>query len=62
MFSRRRAADIKKGCPRYPLSWENATKLTESIWKNGKVPQKQFKSLQPSRLAELAALLLQRLL
>ncbi len=35
---------------------ENATKLTEQKWKYVKVPQKEFQALQPSRLAELAAL------
>ena len=35
---------------------ENATKLTETQWKYVKVPQKEFEALQPSRLADLAAL------
>jgi type III restriction enzyme len=35
---------------------ENATKLTDSQWKYVKVPQKEFEALQPTRLAELAAL------
>ncbi|MGH9375367.1 MAG: hypothetical protein ACRD1J_04290, partial [Terriglobia bacterium] len=35
---------------------ENATKLTKSAWKYGKVPQKAFESLQPNRLADLTAL------
>ena len=39
------------------MRWcENATKLTEQKWKYVKVPQKEFQVLQPSRLAELAAL------
>ena len=36
---------------------ENATKLTETQWKYVKVPQKEFEALQPSRLADLAALI-----
>jgi type III restriction enzyme len=35
---------------------ENATKLTGQQWKYVKVPQKDFEALQPSRLADLAAL------
>src|SRR5207249_11371002 len=35
---------------------ENATKLSERTWRYRKVPQKDFEVLQPSRLADLAAL------
>ena len=35
---------------------ENATKLSNIIWKYVKIPQKEFEVLQPSRLAELIAL------
>ncbi|MGH9747445.1 MAG: DEAD/DEAH box helicase family protein [Candidatus Acidiferrales bacterium] len=35
---------------------ENASKLTETKWKYAKVPQKEFETLQPSRLVDLAAL------
>ena len=35
---------------------ENATNLTKTRWKYVKVPQKEFETLQPTRLAELAAL------
>jgi type III restriction enzyme len=35
---------------------ENATGLTGTEWKYVKVPQKEFQSLQPSRLADLSAL------
>jgi type III restriction enzyme len=35
---------------------ENATKLTDAKWKYMKVPQKGFEALQPTRLADLAAL------
>jgi len=39
------------------LRWcENASKLTGSSWKYMKVPQKDFATLQPRRLADLAAL------
>jgi type III restriction enzyme len=36
---------------------ENATKLTDKQWRYAKVPQKEFEALQPSRLADLAALI-----
>jgi type III restriction enzyme len=36
---------------------ENATKLTGKQWKYAKVPQKEFETLQPIRLADLAALM-----
>lgn len=36
---------------------ENATKLTDEQWKYAKVPQKEFEVLQPTRLADLAALM-----
>ena len=36
---------------------ENASKLTDKQWKYAKVPQKEFEALQPSRLADLAALM-----
>jgi type III restriction enzyme len=40
------------------LRWcENASKLTDKQWKYAKVPQKEFEALQPSRLADLAALM-----
>ena len=40
------------------LRWcENASKLTDRQWKYAKVPQKEFESLQPQRLADLAALM-----
>ena len=35
---------------------ENATKLSNTIWKYAKVPQKEFETLQPSRLRELAVM------
>ena len=35
---------------------ENASKLTDKQWRYAKVPQKEFEVLQPSRLADLAAL------
>ncbi|MGA2605951.1 MAG: DEAD/DEAH box helicase family protein [Halobacteriota archaeon] len=35
---------------------ENASRLTTTMWKYAKVPQKEFETLQPSRLADLAAL------
>ena len=35
---------------------ETASKLTGTVWKYSKVPQKEFEMLRPSRLAELAAL------
>ena len=35
---------------------ENATQLTGTSWKYAKIPQKAFEVLQPSRLADLAAL------
>jgi type III restriction enzyme len=35
---------------------ENATKLSGATWKYAKVPQKEFETLQPSRLRELTAL------
>jgi type III restriction enzyme len=35
---------------------ENASKLTDKRWRYAKVPQKEFEALQPSRLADLAAL------
>jgi type III restriction enzyme len=35
---------------------ENATRLSGATWKYAKVPQKEFETLQPSRLAELTAL------
>jgi len=35
---------------------ENATNLTKASWRYVKVPQRFFEALQPSRLAELAAL------
>jgi type III restriction enzyme len=35
---------------------ENATKLTRAQWKYVKVPQKEFQTLQPTRLADLTAL------
>jgi type III restriction enzyme len=39
------------------MRWcENASKLTDKKWKYTKVPQKEFEALQPSRLADLAAL------
>ena len=40
---------------------ENASKLTGKEWRYIKIPQKEFESLQPSRLAELAALEVQTL-
>lgn len=36
---------------------ENATKLTDEQWRYAKVPQKEFEALQPTRLADLAALM-----
>ncbi len=36
---------------------ENASKLTDKQWRYAKVPQKEFETLQPSRLADLAALM-----
>jgi len=40
------------------LRWcQNASKLTDRQWKYAKVPQKEFESLQPQRLADLAALM-----
>ncbi len=36
---------------------ENASKLTDKQWRYAKVPQKEFEALQPSRLADLAALI-----
>jgi type III restriction enzyme len=42
---------------RAAILWcENATKLSKISWKYLKIPQKDFEALQPSRLAELAAL------
>jgi type III restriction enzyme len=39
------------------IRWcENATNLTGKQWKYVKVPQKEFESLQPSRLSDLSAL------
>lgn len=39
------------------IRWcENASSLTRTNWKYTKVPQKEFEALQPSRLADLAAL------
>ena len=39
------------------IRWcENASKLTGKAWKYVKVPQKDFGTLQPARLADLAAL------
>jgi type III restriction enzyme len=35
---------------------ENASKLTDKQWRYAKVPQKEFETLQPARLADLAAL------
>ncbi len=35
---------------------ENASELSNTEWKYLKVPQKEFQSLRPSRLADLAAL------
>jgi type III restriction enzyme len=35
---------------------ESATRLTGTEWKYVKVPQKEFQTLQPSRLADLSAL------
>jgi type III restriction enzyme len=35
----------------------NASKLTDKQWRYAKVPQKEFEALQPSRLADLAALI-----
>jgi type III restriction enzyme len=35
---------------------ENATRLTGSVWKYLKVPQKEFESLRPTRLSELPAI------
>ena len=35
---------------------ENATALTKTQWKYAKIQQKGFEVLQPSRLADLAAL------
>lgn len=36
---------------------ENASKLTDEQWRYAKVPQKEFEALQPTRLADLAALM-----
>src|SRR6266446_6913458 len=36
---------------------DNASTLTDKKWKYVKVPQKEFEALQPSRLADLAALI-----
>ena len=36
---------------------ENASALTDKRWRYAKVPQKNFEMLQPSRLADLAALI-----
>ena len=36
---------------------ENASALTDKQWRYAKVPQKNFEMLQPSRLADLAALI-----
>lgn len=36
---------------------ENASKLTDKRWRYVKIPQKEFEALQPSRLADLAALI-----
>jgi type III restriction enzyme len=36
---------------------ENASKLSDKRWKYAKVPQKEFESLQPRRLADFAALM-----
>ena len=36
---------------------QNATSLTDKQWKYAKVPQKEFETLQPGRLADLAALM-----
>ena len=35
---------------------ENASKLSGTVWRYGKVPQKEFEMLRPTRLSELAAL------
>ncbi len=35
---------------------ENATKLSNATWKYAKIPQKEFETLQPSRLTDLAAM------
>ena len=35
---------------------ETASQLTETKWKYIKVPQKEFETLQPARLSDLAAL------
>jgi type III restriction enzyme len=36
---------------------ENASKLTDEQWRYAKVPQKEFEALQPTRLADLTALM-----
>jgi type III restriction enzyme len=46
---RRKDAAAKRWC-------ENASKLTDRQWRYAKVPQKEFETLQPARLADLAAL------
>jgi type III restriction enzyme len=35
---------------------ENASKLSGAVWKYSKVPQKEFETLRPTRLSDLAAL------
>jgi len=45
------------------LRWcENASQLSDKEWRYVKAPQKEFQTLQPSRLAELAALRVENLL
>jgi type III restriction enzyme len=39
-----------------PRWCENASKLTDTKWRYAKIPQKEFETLQPSRLADLAVL------